>query len=196
MERFFRWALVASVVVGVQVALSAGSDAYLAMNLDAPPVIRDDFVAPETGLSAEAQRAVWLAGVSGERSALHNMQPWRAGTMVLLALASGLVAAQAFRLRFSPPAFKLALLQARFATIAAVLRTIDGAQNLVIARVMSKELSTALDAQGLQDAHFAGQLLTAMFSTGSVMRSVLVVALFLVIGSYFRSDHVKTLLKE
>ena len=103
MERFFRWALVAAVVVGVQVALSAGSDAYVALNLDEPPIIRDDFVAPETGLSPDAQRAVWLAGVSGERSALHNMQPWRAGTMVLLAIASGLVAVQAFRIRFAPP---------------------------------------------------------------------------------------------
>lgn len=196
MERFFRWALVASVVVGVHVALSAGQDAYMAINVDTPSIIRDDLFAPELGLSPDAQRAVWLAGVSGERSALYNMQPWRAATMVLLAIASGLVAAQAFRIRFSAPSASLATLMARFATAAAVLRTVDGAQNLIIVKVMAQSLSTELITQGVRDAQVTGELMTAMFTTGSVMRSLLVVTLFIVIGSYFRSERVKALLSS
>ena len=98
MERFLRWALVASVVVGVQVAITAGSEAWVALNLDAPPIVRDDFFGPELGISADAQRDIWLAGVSGQRTALHNMQPWRVGTLALLeheGAESGLINLQA-----------------------------------------------------------------------------------------------------
>jgi hypothetical protein len=194
MDRVFRWALVVAVVMGVQVALSSVSDAYAAINLDSPPVIVDNFAAPETGLSAEAQRAVWLAGISGERSAIHNMQGWRVGTMVLLAIAAALVAIQAFRLRFSEHAAELAHMLGHFATAAAIIRTIDGAQNLVITRVMAAEVSTALIAQNLKDAELAASMLRAMFATGSVMRSLLVVAVFVALSSFFRSERLAKLL--
>jgi hypothetical protein len=196
MERFFRWALVASVVVGVQVALSAGSEAFVALNLDAPPIVRDDFFGPELGISAEAQREIWLAGVSGQRTALHNMQPWRVGTLLLLALASGLVAAQAFRMRFSPPAAQLAVTQGRLATAAAIFRTLDGAQNLVIARVAATTFVDALVAHQVPEAQHYRDVIIAAACTGSVMFSLAVVILFLVIRGYVRSETVKALLKE
>jgi len=196
MERIFRWALVVAVVMGVQVALSSISDAWAAINLDAAPEVRDNLFGPDAGISAEAQRAIWLAGVSGQRSALHNMQAWRVGTMVLLAIAAALVAIQAFRLRFSAHAAELAALLAHFATAAAIFRTIDGAQNLVITRVMSAELSNALVAQNVQNAQLNGQLLAATASTGSVMLSLFVVGSFIALGSYFRSERVKAFLHE
>lgn len=194
MERFLRWALVASVVVGVQVAITAGSEAWVALNLDAPPIVRDDFFGPELGISADAQRDIWLAGVSGQRTALHNMQPWRVGTLALLALASGLVAAQAFRMRFSAPSADLAVTQARLATAAALFRTLDGAQNLVIARVASTAFVDALIANHVPQAELYRDVVIAAACTGSVLFSLLVVLLFLVIRGYFRSETVQALL--
>jgi hypothetical protein len=61
---------------------------------------------------------------------------------------------------------------------------------------MAAEVSTALIAQNIKDAEIAASMLRAMFATGSVMRSLLVVAAFVALSSFFRSERLQKLLES
>lgn len=190
----YRWALVISLMLGFYVAFGAAQDAWFALHLDAPPVMADHLLASGSGVSAESQRAISLASQSATRSAIAGMLPWRVATAILLAIASFAVVVQAFRLRFSAATVEFAGWLARAATAAAILRTIDGAQNLVITRQTAEGVVESMIAEGVKDARDYGALVMAMSSTASVVLSLLVVGAFLALGAYFRSDGLRALL--
>lgn len=192
----YRWALVVAVVMGFQVALSAAFDVQAALNHDVPPPL-SDAAYPGLGLSPLAQRNLMLAASSGYQSALSAMLPWRPITSALLAAAAGLVFIMAMRLRISPEGrASTALWLGRASLAAAVLRSIDGAENLVIVRTMMDQVSKAVVLEGVPEAAAAG-------AVGSVLGSVMtggwtlaVVAAFVTLGNYFRSKTLRSTLER
>ena len=196
LPRSYRWALVAAVVVGFQVALAAGFDLQAAFNHDTPPPLAGSEAAvPGLGLSPLAQRQLVLAVASGYQTALEGLLPWRAGTSALLALASGLVFVMGMRLRISQesrPSTAQLLGQAAFA--AAVLRSIDGAETLVILRSMLAEAGQALVREGVPDAELFRTVMAPAFSVASAAWTLIVVATFVTLGNYFRSETLRTAL--
>ncbi len=192
----YRWALVTAVVLGFQVALSAGFDVQAALNHDVPPPLSDSPY-PGLGLSALAQRNLMLAASSGYQSALEAMMPWRAITSGLLAVAAGLVFIMAMRLRISPEGRAgTALLLGRAALAAALLRSIDGAENLVIVRTMMDQVGKAVVLEGVPEAEAAGAVGAVL---GSVMTggwTLAMVAAFVTLGNYFRSETLRSTLER
>ena len=192
----YRWALVAAVVIGFQVALSAAFDVQAALNHDVPPPLSDSAY-PGLGLSPLAQRNLMLAASSGYQSALSAMMPWRAITSALLAAAAGLVFIMAMRMRVSPEGRAgAAFWLGRAALASAVMRSIDGAENLVIVRTMMDQVSKAIVVEGVAEAAAAGAVGSVL---GSVMTggwTLVMVAAFVTLGNYFRSESLRTALER
>jgi hypothetical protein len=122
------------------------------------------------------------------------MLPWRIGTEALLALGAGAVFFLALRLRAATEGRgETAELVGRAALAAAILRTIDGAQNLVIARTIAEHTSAAMakgDAESRTVATFAVSGITVL----SVAWSLVVVGLFMGVSTYFRSKQLREVL--
>lgn len=190
----YRWALVAAVVVGFQVALSAAFDVQAALSLDEPPaMVGKEAELPGLGLSPLAQRQVWLASVSGYKSALQAMLPWRIASSLLLALSAGVVFFMGMRLRVSQEGRPLTALHlGRASLAAAVLRSIDGAENLVVARTIADETGKAFVREGLAAADIS--MMTTGVSLASGAWTLVVVAGFVTLGNYFRSETLRAAL--
>lgn len=190
----FRWALVIALSVTFPLAFGALDDVWLATHLDAPPQMADNYFGPQLKLSAEAQRDVYLAGQSGMSSAIANMAPARIGVSVLLAISAFSVVILIFRLRFTA-SLELARWLSRAATATAILRTLAGAQHLLIARRGADAFGRALVAQKLPEEFAdADAFVMAAVSTASVVWSLLLVSCFLGLAAYFRSDGLRELL--
>ena len=188
LPRSYRWALVTAVVLGFQVALSAAFDVQGALSLDEPPpMVGKEAELPGLGLSPLAQRQVWLASVSGYKSALQAMLPWRLGTSLLLSISAGLVFFLAMRLRVSlEDRVAVAVNLGRASLAAAIFRSIDGAESLVMARTIADETGKAFVREGLANADIA--LMTAGVSFASGAWTLMMVAGFVTLGHYFRSE--------
>jgi hypothetical protein len=117
----------------------------------------------------------------------------RALILSLLALGGLLVFLGAAQIRWSTetPAVGLADRLAWAATGAAVLRTLDGAQELVIVRRAAEASARALEKLNVPDAAAAGELSRVLVSAVSVGWTAVVVGLLLTLGAYFRSPVVK-----
>lgn len=188
--RTFHWALVACVVLGLQVALSAAFDVDTALRNDGPASIAEDASVPGSGLSPAAQRTVVLAGASGIKGAINGMGSWRVATSLLLGLSAGTVFLLAMRLRVSAEKrAAVALALGRAAMVTALLRSVDGAQSLVIARAATEEMGKALLQEGMVNAVENGSLMTNMISVASVAWTFVMVATFVGLGNYFRSEN-------
>jgi hypothetical protein len=192
----YRWALVAAVILGFQVALAAAFDVEGAFNYDAPPQLGGSEAAfPGLGLSPLAQRELVLAAASGQRSALEAMFPWRAASSLLLAVAAGVVFILGMRLRVSQESRPSTAHQLGTAALAAaVLRSVDGAQNLVLMRTMLGEVGKAIVKEGVVDGGLVASVATTVFSVASAGWTFAVVAVFMTLGNYFRSETLRAAL--
>ncbi len=191
----YRWAVTVAVIVGFQVALSAAFDVEEALHIESPSVLAEESPMFGTGLSPQAQRQVWLAKRSGYQTAVSGMMPWRMLSSAMLAVGSALVFLLAMRLRLAAEGRDRAASWLGYAALgAAVLRSIDGAQNLVIARTVAIETGRALIASDLQDAQAAAMVLTATSSAASVAWSLVMVAVFMTLSSYFRAETLRAAL--
>lgn len=192
----YRWALSVAVVVGFQVAMVAAFDAHAAFTYDEPAPLNDSQAAlPGWGISPLVQRQLALASATGYRAALAGLMPWRVITSLALAAAAGLVFFMGMRLRVSPedrPAAAENL--GRAALGAAILRSIDGAENLVIVRTTLEEVSKAMVREGVPDAHSASVVGTFLASAASGAWTLVMVATFVMLGNYFRSETLRTAL--
>ncbi len=177
-------------------ALSAGFDVQAAINHDVPPPISDSSY-PGLGLSHLAQARLMRAASSGYQSALASMVPWRPITSTLLAVASGLVFFMAMRLRLSPEGrAEAALLLGRASLAAAVLRSIDGAENLVIVRTMMDLVGKAVVLEGVPEAQAASEVGSVLGSLMSGGWTLVMVAAFVTLGNYFRSETLRSALER
>lgn len=191
--RSYRWALVAAVVLGFQVSLAAGFDVNAALNHgDPPPMGQSEAAFPGLNLSPLAQRRLVLAANSGLQSAIASMVPFRTISSLLLSMAAGLVFIFAMRLRVSQAQRAKTARRLGFAALgAAVLRSIDGAENLVIMRTMLSEMGKALVQEGVPEAEALAAGITFLFSATSAAWTLVVVAAFMTLGSYFRSEDLR-----
>jgi hypothetical protein len=196
LPRSYALALTLSVVLGFQVAFAAAFDVQTAIDYDQPPVLAGtEAPLPELGLSPLGHRQVALAFATGQRSALEAMLPWRTGNSLLLAIASGFVLAFAIRLWASEESRPAAAHQlGTAAMIAALLRAIDGGGNLVLMRTAMTEVGKALIGEGVPDAALKAEVYSFMFCAITVTWTVVILAGFVWLASYFRSDALRTAL--
>lgn len=191
----YRWAVTIAVIVGFQIALSAAFDVQAALQIDSPS--SGEATLAGTGWSPELQRAVFLAQRSGYQSAVTSMMPWRVVAEVLLALSAGAVFFLALRLRVvGEERARAAEAVGLAAMIAAVTRTIDAAQAVVIARTVAEHTAEVMQKSGLEDAVLAAGVLVNAWTIASIGWSFTVVALFMGLSTYFRSERVRTLLES
>lgn len=184
----YRWALVAAVVVGFQVSLAAAFDVQATLNIDEPVSLGGQEAGlAGLGLTPQAQREVFLASASGYQAAVKGMGGWRIATSLLLSVAAGLVFFLGMKMRVSPlNRAELAVGLGRAAIAAAVLRSIDGAENLVVARAVAQETARAITSAGVTATDL--ELMTVGVSFASGAWTLLMVSLFVALGTYFRSS--------
>lgn len=186
----------AAVIVGFQVSLAAGFDVQATLNhADPPSLTGSESALPGLGLSPLAQRQIVLAMASGHQTALESLVPWRIVSSSLLAIASGLVFVLGMRLRVTQdrrPATAQLLGIASLA--AAALRSIDGAENLVIARTVFTEVGKAIVREGVHDAEAMSGVVLFICSAASTGWTLVVVAGFVLLGNYFRSETLRAAL--
>jgi hypothetical protein len=186
-----RLALLVLVAVGALVSFGAARDVSVVLTLNSPvPVEGSEASLPGLGLSPQAQRAVWLATASGLRGAIASMTTSRVVIAMLLSSAASLVFVLALRLRWTTIGVRapLAVLLGRVSIGAAVLRTLDGAQQLVIARTTAQEFAKALQREAAPEAQTMSELSVGAFSAVSIGWTMAVVALLVGLGRYVSSD--------
>lgn len=142
---------------------------------------------PNPEAFAAAQRAQAVAF----RNSVENMRWPRVAVLFGLSAAASLVFVSALRLRWPSGVQRsnLAKLVSRAAIAAAVLRTLDGAQELVIVRAVANAWDKTL-AQHQVEAADAG-VTTGVLSAASVGTTVVVTGLFVLAANYFRSERIQ-----
>lgn len=195
MPRSYRLALSLAMVLGFQVALVAAVDVQAALDYDQPATLTNEIAVPEIKLTPLGHRQLQLAIASGERGGLEAMLPWRTASSLLLAIASGFVLVLGVRLWLSEESRPVAAQHlGTAALVASLLRAIDGGQNLVIMRSTMAEFGKALVHEGVTHAVELADFSTFFACALSVARSALILAGFVWIGNYFRSDDLRTAL--
>lgn len=194
--RSYRLALSISVVLGFQVAFAAAFDVQTALDYDQPPSLGgSEAPLPSLGLSPLGHRQLTLAMASGHRSALEAMLPWRTASSLLLAIASGFVLAFGIRLWVTEESRPAAAQQlGTAALVAALLRAIDGGENMVIMRTVMTEFSKALVREGVPDAALMADALTFTACAVSAAWTAVILTGFVWLANYFRSDALRTAL--
>lgn len=194
-----RLALLTAVTVGALVSFGAARDVSMALTITGPaPMDGSEAALPGLGLSPQAQRAVWLAMLSGMRGAIAGMTTSRVIISMLLSSAASLVFVLALRLRWSMqgPRELVATLLSRVSVGAAVLRTLDGAQQLVVARSTAEAIGKALVREGVAEAQALGEAVLMAYSALTIGWTVLVVGLFVGLSRYLASDAVRAALGQ
>jgi heme O synthase-like polyprenyltransferase len=141
-------------------------------------------------VNPEAFAAAQRAHLAATRSALVSMRWPRVIVLFLLSSAAGVVLATALRLRWPSgiPRVVATTLLGRAALVAAIIRTLDGAQDLVIARAGAAAYEKTLADNHIAGAEFGASLL--LFSIFSIINTIAVAGLFIAARNYFRSDRV------
>ena len=191
--------LLAAVGLGVMVSISAAQEAATVMSVET--ITPHDFsLGPLKGLISlsKEQEAALKAQERATLSAMESMATTRALVLGFLAASAMVVFLTSLQIRWSvefPPA-RLAKRLGGAALASAVLRTLDGAQQLVIVRRAAEANGRALVVSGVADAEALGAVTRALVSIVSVGWTALIVAVFVVLGTYFRSTKVLTTFVE
>jgi hypothetical protein len=191
--------LLTAIGLGVMVSVSASQEAALAMSVESLTP-REFSLGPLKGLLTitQAQEAALRAQERATLSAIEAMATPRAIVLGLLAVSALLVFVTALQIRWSidaPPA-ALARRLGIAALASAVLRTLDGAQQLVIARRAAEANGRALLGAGAPDSETVIAVTRTLVSAVSVGWTLLIVAFFVALGTYIRSPKVLTIFVE
>lgn len=195
----FRFALLAAVTFGAFQAFSAAQGVgQVAMAASVPPE-------PEISLGpfaritpyAKEQEAALKASYRARFNAIGSMGSSRVVILLGLSGAASMVLLGALFLRWSrnAPRAPLARLLGGAAFVAALFRTLDGAQDLVISRRSGEALAKSLAAANVPDEVAQSGAAVGMISAVSVGLTLFVVTAFVGLGTYFRSDRVRGLLE-
>lgn len=186
-----RYATLATLTLGAMVSCGSVQGMRLAFVADEMDVSAGETpllnkLTPNPVAYAAAQRAQGIA----IRNSIEGMRWPRAAILFVLSGAAALVFVSALRLRWPSGVQRvgLAKLLSNAAMVAAVLRTLDGAQDLVIVRAAVAAYEKALLEHHV-DPGEAGATM-AVFSGASVLTTVVVTALFVVASNYFKSERI------
>ena len=191
--RVFRILLWVAIGLGALVSLSAAQESAVAMSVEglSPKEVSLGPLAGVLSLSKE-QLAALRAQERATLSAIESMAVPRAVVLGFLAASTLVVFVTALQIRWSPetPPASLARRMGTVAIASAILRTLDGAQQLVIVRRAAEANGRALLGSGTPDIETAIGVTRALVSVVSVGWTALIVGLFVVLGTYFRSPKV------
>jgi hypothetical protein len=186
-----RYATLATLTLGVMVSFGAIQGmrlAFFAEELESSagetPLLNK--LTPNPEAFSAAQRAQGAA----MRSAITGMRWPRVAILFGLSSAAALVFVSALRLRWPSGVRRtgLASLLGRAAVVAAVLRTLDGAQDLVIVRASVEAYEKVLLEKGVALANAGATM--PLFSGASIVTTALITGLFLLAANYFRSERI------
>lgn len=178
-----------AILVGATLCFGAVHDALTATQAtDLNPQVT---LGPLRNMVAEPAKleAALLAASRAHIAALETMGPLRAAILFAFAIAAGFLVAIALRVRFSgaPPTAAVAFRMTIATSAAAILRTLAGAQSLVLARREADAYGEALITAGAKDAAPQAMLIHHVATFGSIAWTMLMVAVLLSIGAYFRA---------
>ncbi len=185
-----RVATMIALVFGAMVSFGAVRDLPLTVNAgasDMPEVSLGPFKAlvKDEKVYLAAMRASFRA----QMSAMEAMQTSRVLILAALSTSASLVFISALRLRWPAGARRgsIARLLAGASVATAVLRTLDGAQLLAIARKGVLASEKVLAASGVPELQSPEGVNVAVTSALSVAMTAVTVASFLALGAYFRA---------
>lgn len=187
-----RYATLATLALGAIVSFGAVNNLRLAISIEdfdvslaESPTLNK--LTPNPAAWGVAQRAQAVA----YRNAIEGMRWPRAIILLGLSSAAAAVFVSALRLRWPAGVVRarLTLFLSRAALVAAIARTLDGAQELVIVRAAARAFEKSLIEQNV-DAQLAGPSLEA-FTGVSLVTTIAVTALFVTVSSYFKSERIQ-----
>lgn len=195
----FRVALLAAVTVGALVSFSAAQGVGMVAMASASSSDGDVKLGPLAAITpyAKEQEAAAKASRRASFNAIESMGASRVVILLGLSATASMVFLGALFIRWSlnAPRAAIARMLGAAAFGAALFRTLDGAQELVIARRAAEATLKALVAANVPDAAEGSGLALGLLSFVSVAWTAFVVGLFLLLGTYFRSDRVRGLLE-
>ena len=197
MPRVLRLALILAGALGALVSFGAARD--VAITLSAKTVVpkaiplgsfSEWIPNPEAHQEAmKAQQAAMLA-------AIESMATPRLFILMALSTVTTFMVIAAIRLRWSPevPRTAMARLLGGASIAAAILRTIDGAQELVINRNGAEASGQALIAAQIADAEVQANMAVTVISGISIVWTAAIVGVLVILGQYFRSPRMAELI--
>ena len=171
------------------------SASELAVVMNASELDMPEPVLPEALTEADrlALREATIARFAAVKSALQTMNVSRSLILMALTGCASMVFLAALRVRWPSgfPRSASARLIGGAAFAAALFRTLDGAQSLVIARRSGTAAVKAMEQ--VPNHNFPEGLVNTFPAVFDIGLTCLMVGLFLIIGHYFRSERVHTL---
>lgn len=192
--RAMRGMLLLALTAGIMVSVSAAQDAALAMSVETitPPDISLGRLGEVVPFARE-QEAALKAQERATLGAIERMAKPRVAVVVTLAALAMLVFLTAMQIRWSveQPHVRLAHRLGVLGILAALARTADGAQSLIIARHAAEASGKVLLEAQIPDAEATVAFTSTLVTVASVGWTVVVVAMFLALSSYFRNPAVQ-----
>lgn len=193
-----RWANTIAVVIGLQITIASVLDFRLALNVEDLELFGDESRFSALHPTAAVQREILLAQRSGMQSAIASMRNWRLGVEGLLAAGAVAVFVVALRMRVATEGrADLAVLLGRVTLATAVLRVIDGAQELVIKRTLASAVGEVLAKHpptSPDEPNLGALPLEGLAGAASVGASLMVVSVLMALATYFRSESLRDVL--
>lgn len=191
-----RFAALAAVALGALVSFSAARELPLVLasaDLDTPELDLGPFRA--FVVDEKTVRDAGKAAFRAQLSAIESMKGTRSVILLALSTSAALVFVAGLRLRWPGGIARrgVARLLGVSAAVSALLRTLDGAQALVIVRRGTAALDRVLASSASPELQLPPGLNVALYSALSVGLTVTVVGLFLALGAYFRSARITEL---
>jgi len=191
-----RLATLAVVTLGMMVCSAAARDAYVALQV--PDVEVPDLDGSARRFAATPEQVPILkealtAFTRAELSAIEGMQRSRVVILLLLFLSCSVLFTAALRLRWDLGGPRVAMTRqlGLGAVASAVLRTLDGAQELAITGQSWAALGKAFEKSPLPGPQLPTELYRTIGQAASIGFTVFIVACFLLAGGYFRSARVQ-----
>lgn len=189
-----------ALVLGAIISWASARD--VAMVLMAPTAeVPEEFpnvfqsLMPDPRAATEATKAM----MRSQLQALESMRGPRLAILLLLSTASALVFVSALRLRWPSGVARpgVARLLGASAIACAILRTLDGAQLLVVARRGAASWDKVMaKSEVLRGAQVPEGFNVFLMSAASVGLTLAMAGAFVALGMYFRSPHVGELLAQ
>ncbi len=193
LPQLVRVAMMAAITLSAMEVCQSASELAVVLNaneLEMPEPVLPDVLSEA---DREAARSANIAAFSAVKSTLETMSLSRSLILMALAGCASMAFLASLRIRWPSgfPRSASARLIGGAAFAAALFRTLDGAQSLVIARRSADAAIKAIEK--LPTVDYPTSLLVVVPTVMNIGLTSLIVGLFLLIGHYFRSDRVQTM---